>query len=96
MNKNERLAIYWDLYFIAVGISTLMTPEQVDCNSYDHLPCGICSLLFEGWEIYKISSLFPELEKQWKCYLNDTYYWHTPGDWKPRAKDLLEAIKLCY
>jgi hypothetical protein len=88
MTPSERLAIYWDLYFIAEG---LKGENPYDLSWHD-LPLGICAAL----DLLKPSDYeieiedYPELTKQGK---EDHGYLWPRGNWKIRQRVILNAIK---
>lgn len=93
MTKNKRLELYWKMYTVAVGISMLMSPEQVFALPVGELPFGFCSMLKYYDEGINLDEL-PELMTQKRAFTRYTCMWYALGDWKPRAEALLRAIEL--
>lgn len=101
MTKLQRRELYWTMYVTAMGISELMTAEEVRKSFFSSLrevspndiPWGLCNLI--DFFVVKDIEEFPELmafepSGYYPCY------WLPEGDWKPRAKILLKAWKATF
>lgn len=85
MTKKE---IYWDVLFVAEGIATLMTKEEV-ISEFKVTPYT------EDIPIL-LSGLFYIMRFHYEKELYPIDLFSTPGDWKVRAEFTKEELKRLY